>query len=116
MDAAINHAANDTDVVSPGACHRYVQCLILALFLVLSVLGRDREVSESDHYFFKSVFLTSTVAYRDIFIKNPDGSLYIGQVWPGYTVRSSPLPLLDVKSWSDDSSSLGIPRLVCGKC
>ncbi|KAH7882262.1 glycoside hydrolase family 31 protein [Phlebopus sp. FC_14] len=27
-----------------------------------------------------------TVGYeRDTFIKNPDGSLYIGQVWPGYT-------------------------------
>lgn len=24
--------------------------------------------------------------YRDAFIKNPDGSEYIGQVWPGYTV------------------------------
>lgn len=24
---------------------------------------------------------------RDVFIKNPDGSIYIGQVWPGYTVR-----------------------------
>ena len=23
---------------------------------------------------------------QDVFLKNPDGSLYIGQVWPGYTV------------------------------
>ncbi|OJA14819.1 hypothetical protein AZE42_04199 [Rhizopogon vesiculosus] len=23
---------------------------------------------------------------QDVWIKNPDGSLYIGQVWPGYTV------------------------------
>ena len=23
---------------------------------------------------------------RDVFVKNPDGSEYIGQVWPGYTV------------------------------
>ncbi|RDW81045.1 glycoside hydrolase family 31 protein [Aspergillus mulundensis] len=25
-------------------------------------------------------------AARDVFLKNPDGSLYIGAVWPGYTV------------------------------
>jgi hypothetical protein len=25
----------------------------------------------------------------DTFIKNPDGSEYIGQVWPGYTVRDT---------------------------
>ncbi|EIN04541.1 hypothetical protein PUNSTDRAFT_47500 [Punctularia strigosozonata HHB-11173 SS5] len=25
-------------------------------------------------------------AERDVFVKNPDGSAYVGQVWPGYTV------------------------------
>ncbi len=24
---------------------------------------------------------------RDVFIRNPDQSVFIGQVWPGYTVR-----------------------------
>ncbi|EIM91809.1 uncharacterized protein STEHIDRAFT_151169 [Stereum hirsutum FP-91666 SS1] len=46
LDAAVNHAANDTDVYYPFS------------------VGIE----------------------KDIFIKNPDGSLYIGQVWPGYTV------------------------------
>jgi hypothetical protein len=25
---------------------------------------------------------------QDVFVKNPDGSEYIGQVWPGFTVRN----------------------------
>lgn len=25
-------------------------------------------------------------AEQDVFLKNPDGSTYIGAVWPGYTV------------------------------
>ena len=27
------------------------------------------------------------ICCRDVWVKNPDGSLYIGEVWPGYTVR-----------------------------
>ncbi|KAG9311232.1 glycoside hydrolase family 31 protein [Chiua virens] len=30
--------------------------------------------------------VTPLTLYRDTFIKNPDGSLYIGEVWPGYSV------------------------------
>lgn len=27
------------------------------------------------------------ICCRDVWVKSPDGSLYIGEVWPGYTVR-----------------------------
>ncbi|KAF7304057.1 Glycoside hydrolase family 31 protein [Mycena indigotica] len=40
-----------------------------------------KEVNSSDHY-----NSYSKGAELDVFIKNPDGSEYVGQVWPGYTV------------------------------
>jgi alpha-glucosidase len=33
---------------------------------------------------------------RDVWIKNPDGSLYIGEVWPGYTVSHPCLEYWDL--------------------
>ncbi|KAJ7200405.1 glycoside hydrolase family 31 protein [Mycena pura] len=40
-----------------------------------------KEVNSSDHY---APYAKGTEL--DVFIKNPDGTEYIGQVWPGYTV------------------------------
>ncbi|KAJ7473458.1 glycosyl hydrolases family 31-domain-containing protein [Mycena latifolia] len=40
-----------------------------------------KEVNSSDHY---APYAKGTDL--DVFIKNPDGSEYVGQVWPGYTV------------------------------
>lgn len=33
------------------------------------------------------LFISLTEPNSDVFLKNPDGSQYLGQVWPGYTVR-----------------------------
>lgn len=44
------------------------------------------EVSSSA-FTFLVLLSNSSICYRDVWVKNPDGSLYIGEVWPGYTVR-----------------------------
>ncbi len=48
---------------------------------------------------------------RDVFIKNPDGSEYIGQLWPGYTVFPDWFSENVVEYWTEaltNWSNLGI--------
>jgi alpha-glucosidase len=51
----------------------------------------------------------------DVFLKNPDGSQYIGSVWPGYTVfpdwhadQSVPWWVNEMSMWHDDINFDGI--------
>ena len=41
----------------------------------------------------------------DVFLKNPDGSEYIGSVWPGYTVFPDWHANESVSWWSDEMVS-----------
>ncbi|KAF7314145.1 Glycoside hydrolase family 31 protein [Mycena chlorophos] len=68
-----------------------------------------KEVNSSDHY---APYARGTEL--DVFIKNPDGSEYVGQVWPGYTVFPdwfAPNALTwwteGLKNWSDAGVEFG---------
>jgi hypothetical protein len=54
------------------------------------------------------------VLHRDVWIKNPDGTDYVGQVWPGFTVTLS-LTLFRIEYPTlppSMSAFVGLPRLV----
>lgn len=52
--------------------------------IVDSALYRPNPANASDNY-----TIYDDGASRGVFLMNPDGSEYIGSVWPGYTVRHS---------------------------
>ena len=79
VDAGVAHQTNDTDVVSILAPQHWVT---LTTSLVRSVYARQRDVSR--RLARSGQGLTS---YRDIWIKNPNGGEYVGQVWPGFAVH-----------------------------
>ena len=56
--------------------------LLLIFLQVLPILRRSQGVSLVNSL----RIISHLILGSDTFIKNPDGSLYIGQVWPGYSV------------------------------
>jgi hypothetical protein len=51
--------------------------------MILSLAELNCEVPQIAHRRRRTLYFLS----RDVFIRNPDQSVFIGKVWPGYTVR-----------------------------
>lgn len=81
VDAAIPKQVNSSDIVR---AHILVGRLLVDLINTISMI-HIRKVLEGE--LIHSVPLIALIrCLRNVFITNPDGSEYIGQVWPGYTV------------------------------
>jgi hypothetical protein len=52
------------------------------------------------------VYLFPLSVFRRVFITNPDGSEYVGQVWPGFTVSFEPATGLPAMSFDPAKLSL----------
>lgn len=93
VDAAVPHPANESDIV----CVARFICWIhktYAIFVVRAVyqgawtvcVFSQKSLPLLERWILDIDVLMPSACSSDTFIKNPDGSEYIGKVWPGYTV------------------------------
>jgi hypothetical protein len=102
VDAAIGKTTNNTDFV----------CAFLIQHRFTYKNGQyDPYLKGAQLYatLFPPRIEITDIIFSDVFIKNPDGTEYIGQVWPGYTARLHPLSF---SNFNCKASATGLPRLV----
>lgn len=86
VDAAIPKQVNGTDLVGYIAVFsvRSPRLMVGNFRSTIRTPGGMRSMSGRQK---ARLTLLTFLIHRQVFITNPDGSEYVGQVWPGFTVR-----------------------------